>query len=118
VNSKFLSTQLATEWPEDVSDVGRLGGFLRLLIPEANPGYEGRMHLVNRWLIEIDPRGQPGREIGLDAKNGIVVAAPSDRDYGFWCDTTMTETDLTGNEISPAEFERYWDLSAQFRDEK
>ena len=116
--SKFFCTNLATDWQEDELVVGPLLKLLHRLTPDANPGYQGRMHLIDRWLIEVEAAGQLGREVGLTKENEIAVAGPSDRDYGFWCDTNMTETDLAGQEISPTEFERYWKLSAQFRREK
>ena len=117
MGSKFLSTKLATDWPHKTPENGPLGKVFRALLPNSNPGYEGRMHRINRWLIEIDSSGLPNREIGLDTNNDIVVAGPSDRDYGYWCDTNMTESDLSGEEILALEFETYWSLSTDFRGE-
>jgi len=85
--------------------------FLRVVlffIPEANPGYRGKMHLVKEWLIEFDEKNGPWREIGLDNNGEIILAGPDEKNYGFWLDQDMTINDFEGEEISEQEFEKAW----------
>ena len=84
-------------------------------IPKANPGYDSNMHLIDRWLIEFDENDDPWREIGLSKSGEVVVAGPSDRDYGFWCDTNMKYSDFDGEEVSESVFEDLWSKSKTFR---
>jgi hypothetical protein len=84
---------------------------MRLLlwfIPEANPDYRGKLHLVHEWFIEFDDEGQPWREIGININGRPVLAGPDDRNYGFWLDTNMTLKDFSGEPVDAAEFERLW----------
>ena len=78
------------------------------LLPEANPGYRNKMHLVDAWYIEFTDDGLPYREIGVDANGSPVLAGPSSEDYGFWLDTNMTRSDFDGVEVDQEEFEALW----------
>ncbi len=84
---------------------------LLAFIPEANPGYKKKMHLIREWYIEFDGDENPWREIGLDAEGAPVIAGPSERDYGFWLDTNMKRSDFEGDEIGLDEFEQKWKAS-------
>ena len=106
----YLMTEMATEWDESTRE-GALEQGLRRLIPEANPSYRGKMHLLAAWYIEFTDEGLPFREIGVDANGSPVLAGPSEVDYGFWLDTNMTYSDLEGVEISETEFETLWDAA-------
>ncbi len=75
------------------------------------PSYREKYHLIRSWLIEFDDEGVPGREIGLDDNDAIVIAGPSAIDYGFWLDTHMRYPDFTGDLIAPDYFEKMWTAS-------
>ncbi len=111
----FLQTTLGTDFEENKSLSDKLVRRLLFFIPEANPGYEGNMHLVKKWVIEFDQEGSPNREVGLNEEGNIVLAGPSERDYGFWIDTNMKFADFTGEVVSKSEFEAIWMESASFR---
>ncbi|MFK7815872.1 MAG: hypothetical protein AB8B92_06005, partial [Gammaproteobacteria bacterium] len=76
-------------------------------IREANPNYKNKMHLVSTWLIEFVDEN-PRREIGLDADQNPVLAGPTTRDYGFWCDNNMEYKDFKGELIAKEVFESSW----------
>lgn len=97
----FLRTQIGT-------DLTKPSWWERLVPNTANPGYRGKHHLINSWLIEFDDDDHPWREIALDASGSIVFAGPSKTDYGFWLDTNMRLSDFTGESISEEYFERMW----------
>ena len=103
----FLRTTLATDWIDPAKEKW-VFKMLRRLLPDPNPGYGGKMHLVEAWYIEFGDDGYPWREIGVDANGSPVLAGPSSRDYGFWLDTNMTQSDFDGVEVSQEEFEALW----------
>ncbi len=63
---------------------------------------------MRSWLIEFDEEGKPFREIGLDESDSVVIAGPSESDYGFWSDTNMKLNDFEGEPVSEAYFEQLW----------
>ena len=105
---------MATDWPKkDSWQVKVIKGIL-FFIPKANPGYDSKMHLVKKWLIEfVEEDGEltPWREIALDSNGNLVFAGPDKRNYGFWLDTNMKYEDFNGKTIDKEEFERYWRIS-------
>ena len=104
----YFKTKIATDWTENKPTI--LERFIRCIlffIPEANPNYKNKMHLVSTWLIEFVDQ-KPWREIGLDDEKNPVVAGPTSRDYGFWCDTNMEYNDFKGESIAREDFEGYW----------
>ena len=108
---KYLRTNLATDWKKEKNSSVRVFEKLLWFIPKSNPGYEGKLHLVNEWLVEFGDDNLPAREIGLN-KNGVpILAGPSKGSYGFWLDTNMTFQDFDDQEIEADEFEKLW---AQF----
>lgn len=110
---KYLSTEMATNWPEE-SLAGRLLKVIFFFIPKANPGYDSKMYRVKKWLVEFleeDGMWRPWREIALDASGDIVFAGPDQRNYGFWLDTNMKYEDFEGEPIERELFEQYWSRS-------
>ena len=103
----FLRTKIATDWDDPISE-SALAKLLRRLLPEANPSYREKMHLVDAWYIELSNDGLPYREIGVDANGTPVFAGPSSTDYGFWLDTNMTLSDFEGVEVDKQEFDFFW----------
>ena len=99
---------MATDWPERVSAMERVTKLMLFFIPQANPGYESKMHLIKEWLIEFDDDGHPDREMGLDINGRVVIAGPSDTDYGFWLDTNMKAEDFDGETVPQETFEALW----------
>ncbi len=102
----FLRTKLGTDFKEPSNWWQRL-----LNVDTANPGYRNKYHLICTWLIEFDDNGDPWREIGLDEHEKVVVAGPSDENYGFWLDTNMRIGDFTGEPVDTDYFERMWSES-------
>lgn len=101
----FLRTKMGT----DAAKPSWWERFFRIYT--ANPGYRGKHHLIDCWLIEFDEDDCPWREIGLDKNGSIVVAGPSSIDYGFWLDTDMRRSDFTGDVITKECFEKVWAAS-------
>jgi hypothetical protein len=106
---RYIKTKLATNWPEKQSISEKIYRALLFFIPEANPDYKKKLHLIKEWLVEIDTDGLPFREIGLDIDGNVVVAGPDKRNYGFWCDTNMKIDDFEDKEIDKDIFLKYWD---------
>ncbi|MEL7185398.1 MAG: hypothetical protein AAFN50_03040 [Pseudomonadota bacterium] len=102
-----MKTKIATDWGAPKPD-GILVRLMQRFIPEANPSYRNKMHLIDTWYIEFDKQGLPNREVGVDADGLPVVAGPSSTDYGFWLDSNITDVDLEGLEIERKEFEALW----------
>ena len=112
---RYLRTRLATDWPKERPRAVKILRALLFFIPEGNPGYEEKMHLVREWLVEFDERDEPWREIGLDAEGAPVLAGPDRQNYGFWCDTNMTWSDFSGEPVEAVEFENLWQKAAPLR---
>lgn len=112
---KYLSTTMATNWPKKESWKARIIRKILFFIPVANPDYDPKMYLVNRWLVEFTEEEEgaflPWREIAIDINGEIVFAGPDKRNYGFWLDTNMKFDDFTGELITKEEFERFWKIS-------
>ncbi len=102
-----LRTRNATDWPVPTPD-GVLAKLLRRFIPEANPSYRNKMHLIDAWYIEFDEQGLAAREVGVDSSGRPVVAGPTSVDYGYWLDANVTDVDIDGDEIEEREFEALW----------
>ena len=109
--SLYLKTKIATDWDTPKPD-GVFVKLLRRIIPEANPNYRNKMHLIDTWFIEFDEQGLPSREVGVDTDGQPVVAGPTSVDYGYWLDANVTDADLSGVEIEQDEFEALWDSSS------
>lgn len=105
---RYLRTRSGTDWPEHPAPSGSVAGLARLVLPNANPGSEGKLHLVHEWLIEFDEQGQPWREIGVSIDRKPVIAGPDNDNYGFWLDTNMSFADFPGETIAAEEFETLW----------
>jgi hypothetical protein len=109
-----IETTLATESSESPS-VPSLGvrvatKILKLVLPAANPDFEGAYGKVVRWWVEIDPAGVSQRELGFSAVGEAVVAGPFGRNIGFWTDSHMV-FDVGDYEVVPLdEFESAWSL--------
>ena len=106
----WLRTTIATDWPNPSGD-GVLLRLMRRFVPEANPSYRNKMHLIDEWYIEFDDQGLPTREVGVDSIGKPIVAGPTSVDYGFWLDTNVTDVDMEGHEVSREEFEKLWELA-------
>ena len=111
---KYLSTTMATDWSEKEPWQVKVIKTILFFIPRANPGYDSKMHLVKKWLIEFDEEdGEllPWREIALDYNGTPLFAGPDKRNYGYWLDTGMKYEDFEGEQISKGEFEKMWKLT-------
>ena len=117
---RYIRTRIATGWQVQDSAFDRfLASALSKFIPEANPNYRDKMHLVQEWCIEFDEDGVPWREIGLGSDGAPVLAGPSEADYGFWIDTDVTIETIDGQNMVEAEFQELWIASGvieKFRD--
>jgi len=105
---QYMRTNMGTNFEEHEPLSAKLLRIVLFFIPESNPGYRGKMHLVKEWLIEFDEKEGPWREIGLDENKNIVLAGPDETNYGFWLDQDMTLKDFEGKEIPKQEFEQAW----------
>ena len=111
---KYISTNMATDWPVKEPWQSKVLKTILFFIPKANPGYEPKIHLVKKWLIEFeeeDGKLLPWREIGLDSNGTPVIAGPDKENYGFWLDTNMEYKDFEGEPIDKDEFEKVWKLT-------
>lgn len=72
----------------------------------SNPGPD--LANVARWLLEIDERGYPVREIAIGGSGAPLSAAPIDKDRGVWCDSTCLFVGPDWKDMSAVEFERMW----------
>lgn len=108
MSSCYLRTKMGTGFNKRASWIERLTRLLLPLIPRSNPGYKADLHWVSEWLVEFDEDGLPGREMGLDEQGQVVVAGPSNQNYGFWLDTNMTLSDFEGEPVDAELFESLW----------
>jgi hypothetical protein len=103
----YGSTILATNFGPDSWQV-RLLRALLFFIPRANPDNEPLYRHVKRWYLELDDSGVPVREIGLGPDGAPLFAAPDERNFGFWTDSTETFPKDQFSPVLPDEFERLW----------
>ena len=111
--TRYYETRLATRWPPRDRRERRLDRLFGWL--EANKGYKGSWERLDRWWVEFAAadNGEPWREIGFDAEGEAILAGPSRRNYGFWCDTNMTVAELQEQDedlvvVSRQDFEDTW----------
>ena len=84
-----IETTLAANFSEPSLGLRVATRVLKLVLPTANPDFEGLYSKVVKWWVEIDPAGVPQRELGFDAAGETVVAGPFGRNMGFWTDSHM-----------------------------
>ena len=90
-----------------------LTGFLSTFIPKANPDFDDKIKLVEKWIVEFDNKtGIPEREIGMDKNRRIIVKMPFGNNYGYWTDNNLLLADFKNHfettEIRKESFENYW----------
>jgi hypothetical protein len=93
-------------WPSETGWLRWLNRVLKLVIPQANPDFEGRYEHVTNWWLEIDDSGVH-REIGFDPTGDPLVAAPLGKNLGVFTASDNAPEPL-GEAIDPGEFERVW----------
>ena len=111
---KYLSTKMATDWQKKKPSKLNITNLILFFIPNANPGYDSKMHLVKKWFIEfkyVDEELLPWREIALDENDNPVFAGPDKQNYGFWLDTYMKYEDFKGEPLSKNKFEEVWKIT-------
>ncbi len=59
----YLRTTTGTDFEEKEPFGVKVLRTVLFFIPEANPGYRNKMHLVKEWLIEFDEKEMPYREM-------------------------------------------------------
>jgi hypothetical protein len=96
-------------------------GILSVIVPKANPDFENKIDLVEKWIVELDNEtGIPEREIGMDKKGRIIVKMPFKNNYGYWTDNNLLLADFKNHfktsEISRDSFEIYWSLFEKTED--
>ena len=104
----YIRTKQATDFPEKEDFVVKILRILLFFIPESNPSYRNKLHLVKEWLIEFGDDGYPNREIGIGINKTPVLAGPGSNDYGFWLDTNLVYSDFKEEEIDKESFESKW----------
>lgn len=88
--------------PEDIKASPKTGsllklfvGFLKIIIPQANPDYDKKIQYVKFWLIEFDNENSyPVREVGLDENHQSIVKMPYKKNYGYWTDNELKIEDF------------------------
>jgi hypothetical protein len=86
----------------------RLIRTLFFFVPDGNPDHEQFYPSIRKWLLEVDDRGIPQREVALGDEDVPLFAAPDDRNHGFWTDNSYA---FSANELEPVEpsrFEECW----------
>ena len=87
---RYVSTSLdAGRWRRESDQRQVLRSVLEAVLPLRNPDFEERFDDVCRWLLEVDgATGLVSREVGLDADDRPIVAAPMGENVGFWAGTS------------------------------
>ena len=106
----YIRTKEATGW----SRADFQGWSARLLrtvlffVPNANPDHEKLYPEVSEWLLEIDERGRPNREIGLNSDGQSILSAPDDKNFGLWTDSPNILDPKQYVQVTQEEFEKKW----------
>jgi hypothetical protein len=106
----YIRTKEATGWSRADFQDWR-ARFLRAVlffIPNANPDHEKLYPEVSEWLLEIDEKGRPNREIGLDSKGQSLLAAPDEKNFGLWTDSPSILDPQQYDQVTKEEFEEKW----------
>jgi hypothetical protein len=105
-----IETTLGTTFGESLQSLGVRAAtkLLKLVLPAANPDFEGLYSKVAKWWVEIDPAGRPQRELGFDSEGEAVVAGPFGRNMGFWTDSLMVFDEKEYKVVPCEEFESAW----------
>lgn len=91
--------------------------FLKLFaffIPKANPNKEEVLISTKIWLLEFnDLNSTPNREIGLSEEGNFIIKMPTDKNYGYWTDSSLSLNDFKERFqhelIDKQVFDEYWD---------
>ena len=88
--------------------------FLFAILPKANPDFENKIELVNFWYLEFEDENQiPVREIGVNAKNEVVLKMPFKKNYGYWTDNLLKYDDFNRlfkiTKIEEETFKKLWE---------
>jgi hypothetical protein len=81
---------------------------LRAIVPAANPDFDRCYGDVSKWWIELNPAGEPQRELGFNPRGEVVVAAPMGRDFGFFTDSNAVFEPADYPAVQQALFEAAW----------
>ena len=98
---------LATNFGPDPWQV-KLWRRLLFFVPRANPDNERLYRYVAKWYLELDDSGAPVREIGVASDGKPLFAAPDERNFGFWTDSSEVFEKDKLSLISADDFERLW----------
>lgn len=87
--------------------------WIKPLLPNGNPDFDGLYDKVKTWYIEYDDENEyTNREIGIDKNDKVIVIAPYKRNLGVWVDSDLTLDDYRRfdiNTVSSNEFNNYWE---------
>jgi hypothetical protein len=86
----------------------RLVGITLWFMPRANPDFEPLFPQVRKWLVEIDESGRALREIAVGSEGTPLFAAPDERNFGFWTDSSKVFSRSELAPLSALEFEELW----------
>jgi hypothetical protein len=114
---RYVTTSLdAGRWRRETDQRQVLRSVLEAVLPLRNPEFEERFDDVCRWLLEVDgATGLVSRELGLDADDRPIVAAPLGENVGFWAGTN-DPLDWRGMvRVDAALFESAWGRFAKER---
>jgi hypothetical protein len=107
----YCNTTMATGWKkEELESLSvRMWKAFLFFIPRANKDNEKYYHLVKSWWLEIDDKGVPMREIGIDENGEPLFSAPNDRNYGLWTDNNEIFNPDEMDVIDKDKFNEAWD---------
>ena len=105
----FIETTVGTgPRPKSTGVLRVLESVLRAIIPAANPDFECRYESVLKWWLELNPAGEPQRELGFDEHGGVIAAAPMGRNFGFFTDSNATFVHHEYPVVEQVLFEETW----------
>jgi len=108
-----VNTYIVIPAPKLDSQSGRVtdlvAGFLRRILPAANPDFHNIYERVVAFHVELDSDGSPEREVGLDSSGRVVFIAPWRENLGVILDSYSEPFDSSKFEQIPAvQFEQEW----------
>jgi hypothetical protein len=109
-----IATFNAGPWPKLRGWRGIGWWVLNRLLPRANPDLDPVYEHVTHWWLEVDDQGVVAREIGFDAGDRPIAAAPLGDNRGIFTDLDSAPAGL-GAGVEPTAFEQAWkDVRARF----
>ena len=104
---RYGRTNLATNFGPETWQV-RVLRYILFFIPKANPDNEKLYPVFKTWYLELNDSNIPVRETGLGENGEPLFAAPNERNFGFWTDSSEAFDTKHLQAITAEEFETRW----------